>query len=204
MAADTLLTFGIVAFMAIILPGPSLVYMSSQATIHGFRAGVLATLGVLTGIIAHITTTSLGLTAIFMASAVAFEILRWVGVMYLCYLSYNLMIAKPVQASIKPLPLHRAYWRGLLTSLFNPKAIMFFMALFPQFIDHTHGDTVFQSAILGVEYLTIQVMIYLTICYVISRTRSGVIGSPLVQKIRSRVFGSMLGGSAILLAMANR
>lgn len=206
METQTFITFGIVTFIAAIIPGPDMIYMASQAVMRGFRAGVLATLGILSGLVVHILAASLGLTAVFLASSVAFEIMRWLGVAYLCYLAYKMLTAKAEQAANVPAPppVKRVYLRGVLTNVLNPKAVMFFLALFPQFIDHTQGNMAMQSAILGAEFLVIEFLVFVSLCYLLAHTRNTMMKSLRAQKIRNRMFGGMLGGSALWLALSNR
>ena len=201
---DILLTFATICFMAILMPGPDVIFITSQAAFRGFKSGWLATLGVLAGLGAHIALASLGLTAIFATSIVAFEIMRWAGVAYLLYLSVKIIRTRTSAHALTAPSANntmRIVTQGFFTNLLNPKAVLFFLALLPQFISTQQGSVFTQTLILGMEMLIIGAVVFSAMAYFVALSRTRVIHNSTVQRAQKWVFGSLLGGSAVWLAL---
>ena len=129
-------------------PGPDLVYTSTQAGLHGARAGWIAALGIGAGGLVHVTLGALGVSALIATSAAAFGVLKLVGAAWLVWLGLKLLLARdaPVTAThalhvphaTDPTPARRAgpiFRDAVLVSVLNPKVALFFLAFVPQFID---------------------------------------------------------------------
>lgn len=126
-------------------PGPDVLYITSSALRQGVRAGVVASLGITTGCLVHISAAALGVGALLAASATAFTVLKWVGAAYLCWTGVKLMLARATDGSgwaddagmarsQAPASLRSVYAGGFLTNALNPKVAIFFLAFLPQFI----------------------------------------------------------------------
>ena len=138
-------------------PGPSQLLMLSNCGTHGFRRGVFTAAGDLTANALQMLAAGLGLAALIAASGTALTVIKWAGVVYLIWLGLK-MIRKaspddPAMTGSAPRTSRRALWtQGFITSAANPKAVVFFAALFPQFIA---GDAAFwpQFLILSGTYI---------------------------------------------------
>ena len=135
---DTALTFFGLALLLCYSPGPDNVFVLMQSAAHGRRAGVLVVLGLCTGLLLHTAALALGLAAVFAASAVAFTVVKLVGAAYLLYLAWGAWRA-PVSAggagpALPALSPWQLYARGVVMNITNPKVLLFFMALLPQFV----------------------------------------------------------------------
>lgn len=138
-------------------PGPSQLLMLSNSGTHGFARGVFTAAGDLTANALQMLAAGLGLAALIAASGMALSVIKWAGVAYLVWLGLR-MIRKasphdPALNSAAPCTSRRALWmQGFITSAANPKAVVFFAALFPQFIS---PETAFwpQFLILSATYL---------------------------------------------------
>jgi threonine/homoserine/homoserine lactone efflux protein len=118
-------------------PGPDTLYILSRSTAQGRAAGVASALGISSGCMIHTLLGALGLAAVVMASATAYQMIKWAGAAYLVYLGLTMMRTGSKDAShAKPgrQASGRVYIQGVITSLLNPKVALFFMALIPQFI----------------------------------------------------------------------
>jgi threonine/homoserine/homoserine lactone efflux protein len=144
-------------------PGPDLLYILSHALRRqagAARAGVLATLGIISGCLVHVVVAAVGLGALIAASATAYGVLKWLGALYLVYLGWRSWRASaqasgPVVGVATQLRLPNGatvFWRGVLTNLLNPKVVLFFLAFLPQFIapGATHQTLAF--LLLGVVF----------------------------------------------------
>jgi len=136
-------------------PGPSQLLMLSNSLGNGFKRSLSTACGDLSANAIQMTVASFGLVAAVHASREFFVFIKWAGVVYLLYLGLVKMLGRGPQEEIrnnKPRSLRSLYWQGFATSAANPKAVVFFAALFPQFVD-TSKPTGIQFLILGVTYL---------------------------------------------------
>jgi threonine/homoserine/homoserine lactone efflux protein len=125
-------------------------------------AGLVSLAGTTTGFVVHILAASLGLSAVFLAVPVAYDVLRWAGAAYLVYLAWDSVRAGN-GGLFAPRTLPRAapaklFRMGLLTSILNPKVALFYLALFPQFVDPARASVLVQSLVLGATQIVIAVI----------------------------------------------
>lgn len=160
---DTLIAFLGVALLIGISPGPDCIFVITQSAVDGSRAGMLVTLGLCTGILIHTTLVAFGVAALFAASPAAFTALKIAGAMYLLWLAW-----KALREATGPMDLDRAptltplqlYRRGVILNLTNPKIIVFFLALLPQFADPAIGPVAPQIAVLGVCFVFSTIIVF--------------------------------------------
>jgi len=184
-----------------ITPGPSQLLMLSNTLGSGFKKSVATIAGDLTANSLQMTIASVGLASILYASQYTFTVIKWLGVAYLVFMGVRLIRRTPSEnvvgdqqaKSIKTL-----YMQGFVTSASNPKAIIFFAALFPQFLD-PQEPVALQLLILGLTYLTIDgifLSVYGSLAeWIAERFKSR------VSKNLDRISGSFLIGAAILLGL---
>ena len=119
-------------------PGVDTLYVLGAAS-RGFRAGALAALGVGAGCLVHILAATIGLSALLLASATAFALVKAAGALYLIWIGLSLLFARGAGATARPAVAapegRRIFVRGALTNALNPKVAMFFLAFLPQFVD---------------------------------------------------------------------
>jgi threonine/homoserine/homoserine lactone efflux protein len=148
-----LAAFMVTTAVAMLAPGPDMLFILGCGMRGGPRAGLLATAGVATSEAVHVAVAAAGLTALFAAVPVAFTAVRVVGAAYLVYLGVRMIRHRgDAQAEVPAgsgMPGHHAYLRGLLTNLLNPKMVTFTIAFLPQFVDPRLGRVWLQFAILG-------------------------------------------------------
>ena len=138
-------------------PGPSHLLMLSNSLSAGFPKSIATAAGDLTANSVQIVVASLGLVSLIVASREVFTYIKWAGVAYLVFLGVSL-IRKELDAALNTRSDGRShselYWQGFMTSAANPKAIIFFAALFPQFIN-PQAPPAGQFAILGLTFLLV-------------------------------------------------
>ena len=146
-----------------ILPGPDSLYIIARSATQGARAGVVALLGIMSGVSVHIVAAALGLSALLATSAWAFTVIKVAGCAYLLYLGFSMLMAKRPQQDgpegeqhVKQkveLPrtasLQRIFAGGFLTNVLNPKVALFFLAFVPQFIPAEVADKTTMFLALG-------------------------------------------------------
>ena len=184
-------------------PGPSQLLMLSNSIKNGFRRSVFTALGDLTANFLQMLAAGLGLAVLIASSLYALTIIKWFGVVYLIWLGWQ-MIRKAVAGNTvgevpeKEASLGSLWLQGFMTSAANPKAVVFFAALFPQFIS---SDAQFwpQFAILSATYIAIDA------CFL---SAYGLGASWVARKLRGnarawveRIGGSFIIGAAVLLGL---
>jgi threonine/homoserine/homoserine lactone efflux protein len=151
----TLLAFSAAALVLLVIPGPSVLYIVSQSVEHGRRAGLIATLGVHTGTMVHLSAAALGLSAILVSSSLAFGVVKLLGAGYLIYLGLRALIGgEPVTIGLaaREARLGRIFRQGALVNITNPKTALFFFAFLPQFLDRNAGPLPLQIVLLGLVF----------------------------------------------------
>ena len=153
MTIRTWALFAATDLVACFVPGPAVLFVVGSALRHGARAALRANLGILSANAFYFALSATGLGALLLASHALFTGLRWMGAAYLVWLGVRLWLTnaapRAVPATARELPSGSLYARAVLLQLSNPKALVFFAALLPQFIDSTRPIAT-QFAILGV------------------------------------------------------
>lgn len=194
-----LLYLGVVAAFFATPPDTSQLLIISNTLRHGLRRSMATVAGDLSANTLQMTAAAFGLTAVIAASADALTWVKWAGVAYLCWIGVKLMLSRPQTAEMRaaaggPGKLFR---QGFLTSASNPYAVVFFGALFPQFIDPA-GDVWLQLLILGATYLAVDGVILVLWGWTAARTLGRV--KRLTGVWINRVSGALMIGAAALLA----
>ncbi|UNZ00345.1 LysE family translocator [Zhouia spongiae] len=158
--------FGIINFEAFLIaglilnltPGADTIYILGRSVAQGKKAGILSALGISTGAIFHIIFATLGLSIILAKSATAFEIVKYLGAVYLIFLGIKTILKKEdgkfeLSNESEIVNYRKIYLSGVLTNILNPKVALFFLAFLPQFIAPNYGQSSLPFLILGVTFL---------------------------------------------------
>lgn len=203
-----LLLFAGAALIMVLTPGPNMVYLISQSICQGPAAGVISLFGVMAGFCVHMLAAAIGLSAVFLAVPFAYEILKWAGAAYLMWLAWQAV--KPGARSpfeprtLPPDPARRLFMMGFLTNLLNPKVAMFYLSLFPQFIDPQAGSVFIQSVILGAVQMSVSFMVNLMIALSAAGIASWFSAHPLWLTTQRYLMGTVLGSLAVRMAIEER
>jgi threonine/homoserine/homoserine lactone efflux protein len=134
-------------------PGPDMAFVLAQSASGGARRGVAAALGIGGGTLFHMGLAAFGLTALFAAWPLAFDIIRYAGAAYLLWIAIGMIRHPPhLRAAPRETSAWSAFRRGVLTNVMNPKVAMFFIAFLPQFVSRHAGPTWVQILILGLAF----------------------------------------------------
>jgi threonine/homoserine/homoserine lactone efflux protein len=179
-----------------IAPGPDMLFVVASAARGGARAGLDAVRGITTAMALHVTAAALGLSALFAASASAFNVLRIVGAVYLVWLGINALWGARGKAKPAP-PRREAFRRGFLTNVTNPKVIVFFAAFLPQFIVPGGAPVAVQLLELGLVFAGVGLAFDIAIAFT-----AGTFGKRLVSDARAaRVLDGVAGAVMIALGV---
>jgi threonine/homoserine/homoserine lactone efflux protein len=136
----------------VFMPGPNTLYIIARSLRQGRMAGIISSLGVQLGTLIHITAAVLGLSALALSSALAFNLVKYAGAGYLIYLGVKTLWAKEKlgpSREIAKASLGRVFYQGAVVNLLNPKTALFFFAFMPQFIDPARGRITLQILLFG-------------------------------------------------------
>ena len=204
---DWLLFAGAALLMAL-TPGPNMVYLISRSICQGKRAGVISLFGVVAGFLVHMFTAAVGLTALFMAVPMAYEILKWAGAVYLLYLAWQAVkpgARSPFEARDLPQDSPRKLFAmGFLTNLLNPKIAVFYLAIFPQFVSPEHGSVFVQSVVLGLTQIVFSFSVNLSIALSAAKLARWFQHNRRWLAVQRCVMGGVLAALAVRLAAEQR
>ena len=205
--AEILATFFTAAVLLALAPGPDNLFVLTQSTIHGKRAGIMVTLGLATGLIVHTLAVVLGVATIIQTSAIAFTILKMAGAAYLIYLAWGAWHAPTMVNTGETTPRlssGKLYRRGIVMNITNPKVTIFFLAFLPQFTNPTYGDLSLQMISLGGLFIVATLLIFGFVAILSGSMGGWLSKSEIGQKVINRLAGTIFGGLAIRLAMESR
>ena len=138
-----------------ITPGPDMALIVARSSAYGIRGGLLAALGVGAGAFVHILAAAVGISAMIVASATAFALLKWAGALYLIYLGVRMLLARDIAAppsasgATDQLSPRQIFVQGFFTNVLNPKVAVFFLAFLPQFVEPTAPSKIAAFIVLG-------------------------------------------------------
>lgn len=206
MSIDIWITYLMATTLVLIVPGPTIILVISQAVRHGRRSVIPLAAGVVCGDFTAMSLSLLGLGAIMVTSATLFTLFKWAGAIYLLYLGISLWREKPTAARLKhshfatsPVVLFRS---SFIVTALNPKGIAFFVAFLPQFV-RTYEPVTPQLLLLGGTFLFLALLNAALYGFFASRLRE-LIRRNKVQKWLNRCSGSALIGAGLLTAGMQR
>ena len=192
---DTALTFFGLALLLCYSPGPDNVFVLMQSAAHGRRAGVLVVLGLCTGLLLH-------------TAALAFTVVKFAGAAYLLYLAWGAWRAPVSAAGAGPalpvLSAQQLYARGVVMNITNPKVLLFFMALLPQFVAPAQGPVALQLLALGGIFIVATLIAFGSIAWLAGFFAQVLRESARAQRWLNRVSALVFAGLALRLATASR
>lgn len=201
----TLVAFSIASFVLVIVPGPNVLYILGRGMAQGRRAAVVSALGIETGALAHVLAAVIGLSAIINSSVVAYETLRYTGIIYLFFLGIKTLRSRSDHESGVNLAAvgsaRKIYFQGILVNVLNPKVTLFFLAFLPQFVKPGGSQTV-QILVLSATFLAIATVLDLTYAIFSGLIGEGVQRRPALAHHQRYVSGVIFLGLAVLGAIS--
>lgn len=211
---DAMMAFFVAALLLGIAPGPDNIFVLTQSALFGTTAGMVTTLGLVTGLCVHTTAVALGVAAIFQTSALAFTLLKTAGAGYLLWLAWLSFRAGASTEKIAQgdggnagaaFPGYMAlYRRGIVMNVTNPKVSLFFLAFLPQFCDPARGSVAVQVLILGALFMLATIVVFWTVAALGGRLAVWFNSSQRGQIIMQRVAGSIFVAMAAALLLSSR
>ena len=201
--SGTLWVFALTAMALLIVPGPVVLYVVVQGAEQGRRVALASVAGVHLGTLVHVAAATIGLSALIVASALAFNVVKYAGAAYLIYIGVRKLLGRDESEEVdRPREsLRRAFMRGTVVNVLNPKTALFFLALLPQFVDPDRGGVWSQALVLGLVFVALGLVS--DSLYAIA---AGTVGDLLRRRRRALRYGSgvVFIGLGTLAALAKR
>jgi threonine/homoserine/homoserine lactone efflux protein len=209
MPASHMLAFALLAFALIIVPGPNVLFIISRSLMLGRTAGVGTALGGQIGVYVQVAAVAFGVGAVVERSVAVFTVLKLAGAAYLVYLGVQALrhrrsLAAALGTPAEPKTIRRILRDGFFVGLTNPKAIVFFVAVLPQFVDRSAGHVSVQMLLLGAIFLAIAVVCDSTWALVAGTARAWLARSPRRMEIIGGTGGLVMIGIGTSLAVSGR
>ncbi len=196
--------FLVSSILIIIAPGPDFIYVTTRGISEGNRAGLLSALGISMGLLVHTLFAAFGLSAVIQASRLAYLIIKYLGAGYLIFIGIKVLLNKKdfkkesLKSEIKK---QNVFKQGVITNVFNPKAIVTFMAFLPQFVDVKIANPIAQFTTLGMILSIMAVLWFGIIGYFSGSIGTYVRKNKQIQNWITRISGSVMILLGLRLAM---
>lgn len=203
----SLLGFVAAALVVLLLPGPGVIYIVARSLSQGQRAGLMSALGLSAGALVHVAAAAAGLSAILLTSAMAFDIVKTLGAIYLIYLGVRALLNRRAATAVATPPkrsLSRLFRDGVIISVLNPKIAVFFLAFLPQFVDPGRGPVAQQVLFLGLLYVSLALVTDGTYAVLSGRLGHWIGGRLMAGPLPRYASGAVYIGLGVGTALADR
>lgn len=190
----------IIVFLAI--PGPGNLALITSTGKGGVRGGLAATLGVIAGDQVLMWAAVAGVAALLLAYPAAFHAVQWMGAAYLAWLGVKMILAKPGAKPIMNIQPRQYFRQAALITLLNPKAIVFYMAFFPLFVDPARHQGFATFAAMAATIATLTFLYGLVVVLLTHHLAERMRANPLIGRVLEKVAGTFLLGFGIKLAIS--
>ncbi len=207
-STQSFVVFSVAALLLAITPGPNMIYLISRSICQGRHAGIMSWTGVVVGLTFHMACASIGLTALFMAVPLAYELLKFAGALYLLWMAWQAVrpgARSPFEAKdLAQEPPRKLFLMGLLTSILNPKVAIFYLSILPQFIQPETGSVLAQSLLLGITQICIGSCVNLAVTLSAAAIAAWFARNRHWLAVQRYVMGGVLGFLAVKLLVQQR
>ncbi|TYO63081.1 LysE family translocator [Bradyrhizobium hipponense] len=206
MSATNFWLFLAAALVIAAIPGPGIFYVAARTLSEGRTSGFASTAGTALGGLVHVLAGSLGISAIILASAELFAVVKFVGALYLVWLGVRTFRSAGRVLSLESEAVgdKRAFRDGVLVEALNPKTAAFFLAFIPQFLDPAASSPTLQFIALGAISVALNTLADGVVVLMASATRRQLIARPHLMRSLTQGSGVFIAGLGLSLAMARR
>jgi threonine/homoserine/homoserine lactone efflux protein len=202
----TLPLFLTTALVLLLTPGPAVLYIVTRSIDQGRKAGLVSVLGIEVANVFHVTAAVLGVSAILLSSALAFNVVKWLGAAYLVYLGIRRLTARDDMQrgeAAERKSLRRIFSQGVVVNLLNPKTALFYFAFLPQFVDTSRGSVPVQVLFLGLIFALMATTTDSMYAILAGTAGRWLRDSARFWRVQRYVTGSIYIGLGIVAALAN-
>ncbi len=195
-------TFVVTIIVFLLVPGPGNLALITSTSKGGIRGGIAATLGVIAGDQVLMWSAVAGVAALLNAYPDTFHAVQWLGAIYLAWLGAKMLLAKPGAAPVLHIKPHHYFRQALMITLLNPKAILFYMAFFPLFVDPVRQQGLTTYAFMAATIAVLTFLYGLTSTLLTHFLAERVRANPMISRVLEKVAGLFLIGFGIKLAVS--
>lgn len=196
MIIDNFWMFALAGLLLNLTPGNDMLYVMARSSGSGIKAGIISAFGIGTGCLVHVVAAMAGLSALLAQSALAFDIIKYLGAGYLVYLGIRSLVQKKNSMQVKgvrdELSFGKIFRQGALTNVLNPKVALFFLAFLPQFINPDKGNASLQILFMGSWFDLVGTLVNIIVAVVFGKLGAWLSSSPGFIRWQDRVTGIML------------
>lgn len=198
---DQLWLFFALVFGIVVLPGLDMAFVMGSALAGGRSRGFAAVAGIIAGGVCHVLMTALGISVLIRLIPGAFNALLLAGALYIAWIGISLMRSESSFGNLQPDTRQRSrtttFRQGMLTSLLNPKAYLFMLAIFPQFLRPEYGLVWLQALVMWLIIALNQLCVYGSVALMADRARQWLQGKPVAGMMATRCVGALLLAAAM-------
>jgi leucine efflux protein len=193
--------FVVAIIVFLLIPGPGNLALITSTSKGGIRGGLAATLGVIAGDQVLMWLAVAGVAALLATYPTAFQIVQFAGAAYLAFLGVKMLLAKPGDAPILKMDSKRFFFQSMMITLLNPKAIVFYMAFFPLFIDPARHQGLLTFGVMAGTIATLAFLYGLAVTLITHFAAERIRSSPRMTGALNKIAGLFLIGFGIKLAL---
>ncbi|MEZ5591399.1 MAG: LysE family translocator [Gammaproteobacteria bacterium] len=204
---QTLITYLAILLGFVFIPGPAVLLTLARASSSGARIGLATGLGIAVGDILHTLLTVVGISAVILASALLFSIVKYLGAAYLVYLGLKAIFEKTdsaVPGTKHVLDTTTAFRQAIIIEFLNPKSAMFFLAFLPQFVNPENGSVALQLITLGLLFVLMGLVSTVTVALSAGHIGKFLRRNPVVMRWQNKAVGSIFCGLGVRLALQEK
>ena len=204
---QTLITYLAILLGFVFIPGPAVLLTLARASSSGARIGLATGLGIAVGDILHTLLTVVGISAVILASALLFSIVKYLGAAYLVYLGLKAIFEKTdsaVPGTKNVLDVTTAFRQAIIIEFLNPKSAMFFLAFLPQFVNPENGSVALQLMTLGLLFVLMGLVSTVTVALSAGHIGKFLRRNPVVMRWQNKAVGSIFCGLGVRLALQEK
>jgi threonine/homoserine/homoserine lactone efflux protein len=202
----TLIQFAVATMILAVTPGPDMTLFVSRTLSQGRAAGFASLAGALCGTLIHTTLVAVGISALIVASPMAFLVLKIFGAAYLVFLAWQALTKgsafSPEKKSGPQISLFRSWAAGLGVNLLNPKIILFFMTFLPQFVTAHDPNAPGQLFFLGVMFIVLSIPVTAPMVFAAEKFSAAMKASPRVTRVVDYLFAGVFSAFALKILTA--
>lgn len=199
--------FLLTTLIVVASPGTGVLYTLAAGLSRGAKAGILAAFACTLGTLPHMAAAITGLAALLHTSAIAFQVLKYLGVIYLLYMAWSTLKehgALSIEEDARPRSARQVIVTGILINILNPKLSIFFFAFLPQFVSADEPDSLARMLELSAVFMAITFLVFTVYGVSAAAVRTHVISRPPVLVWMRRAFAAAFVGLGAKLALAER
>ena len=194
--------FVVAIILFLLIPGPGNLALITSTSKGGIRGGLAATAGVILGDQVLMWLAVAGVAALLLTYPAAFQAVQWLGAAYLAWLGAKMLLAKPGAAPILNIKPHHYLRQAVMITVLNPKAIVFYMAFFPLFVDPARHQGLVTFAAMAVTIAALTFIYGLTVTLLTHFLAERLRANPMVSRVMEKLAGLFLLGFGIKLAVS--